>query len=87
MAAEGGGGHGEEIDGGSRAGVEHPVEARDGVVDREVLGMATTVVKPPAAAARGAGGDGLLAGLAGLAQMDVDVDETRGDDEAGGVDV
>jgi hypothetical protein len=44
--------------------------------------MQTTVVKPPAAAALGAGEDVLLVRLAGLAEMDVDVDQARAHDEA-----
>ena len=51
-----------------------------------VLGMQQIVVNPPRAAARDAGPDGLLVFEAGLAEMDVHVDEARGDDESRRVD-
>ena len=48
--------------------------------------MQATEVTPPARAALGAGGDRLVLLVAGLAEMDVDVDQARADDHALGVD-
>ena len=45
-----------------------------------VLGMATTAVKPPSAAARAAALDGLRFFLTGLAEVGVQVDESGRDD-------
>ena len=50
-----------------------------------VLGMATTAVKPPSAAARDAGLDRLGLLPAGLAQVGVEVDQPGRDDAAAGV--
>ena len=50
-----------------------------------VLGMATTAVNPPSAAARAAALDGLGFLAAGLAQMGVQVDESRGHQAPAGV--
>ena len=53
--------------------------------DGLVLGMQTIVVNPPAAAARAPDLNGLLGGLPRLAEVDVQVDQSRRDDQPGGV--
>ena len=50
-----------------------------------VFGMQQMVVKPPAAAARAAGFDGFGVLDARLTQMNVHVDEARGDDQSRGI--
>ena len=48
--------------------------------------MQATEVTPPASAAVGPGGDRLVLLVARLAEVDVDVDQARADDQAAGVD-
>jgi hypothetical protein len=67
------------------AEVEHPLGGLGGVGDREVLAIASTAVKPPAAAAR-PGGDRLGVLAAGFAQVGVQVDQARQQDQPVGVD-
>ena len=52
----------------------------------DVFGIAQTAVKPPAAAARGAGADVFLVLVAGLAQVAVEIDEPGHDPLAADVD-
>ena len=84
-AAQGGSGHGEEVDLRLSFGGEHPLQGGDGVVDGECVGHGDDAGEATGGGGGGAGGDGLLVGLAGFAEMDVNVDETGRDDEAGGV--
>ena len=51
----------------------------------EVLGMVQTEVKPPAAAAAGAAGDRLFVALSRLAQMNMQIDESRRNDQSAGI--
>ena len=51
-----------------------------------VLGMQATEVTPPASAGGRAGGDRLIFLVAGLPEMDVNVDQAGADDESPGID-
>src|SRR6202012_4855053 len=84
--AAGGGGDGEDADGGVALGREHPFGDLGRVVHRNGGGHGADAGEAAGRGGRSAGGDGFLVALAGLAQMDVNVDEAGGDDEAVGVD-
>ena len=85
-AAEGGGGHGEEAYGRIAGRVEHPGQGGGTVVDRQGVWHGHDGGEATGGGGAGSGGDGLLVGLAGFAEVDVDVDEAGRDNEAGSVD-
>ncbi len=85
--AKGDGGHGEDADGGVAFRGEDVLHGGNAIGDGGGVGHGDD--GGDAAEGRGAraGADGLFPGLAGLAEVDVEVDEAGEDVEAGGVDV
>ena len=70
---------------GVAGGGEHPLQRLLRVVDWDGVGHGDYGGEASGGGGGGAGGDGLFPGLAGLAEVDVDVDEAGGGDEVGGV--
>ncbi len=72
--------------GGVALGGEHPAGDFGRVVDGDGVGHGADGGESSGGGGSGAGRDGLFVSLAGFAEVDVDVDEARGYDEAFGVD-
>ena len=81
----GGCGDGEDADARAAFGGEHPAGDFGRVVDGNGVGHGRDGGESACGCCGGAGGDGFFVALAGLAEMDVNVDEAGCDDEAGGV--
>ena len=84
-AAPGGGGDGKDAGTGVALRTLHPSRGLYRVVHGNRVGHGADGGKSTRRRSRGPGGDGLLIALARLAQMDVDIDQARGNDQAPGL--
>src|ERR1035438_2236897 len=85
LAAPGGGGDGEDVDQGCALGIAEPCDPFRGVNYGRGVGHGADRGEASGSRGGGTGSDGLFVTLAGLAQVNVQVDETGGDDQATGV--
>ena len=83
LRSAGGGGDGEDADDGAALRGLHPAGGFGRVVDRERVGHGGHGGKAARRRRGRAGGDGLLVGVARLAQMDVNIDQPRRHGETG----
>ena len=81
-----GGRHGEQMDRGVALRREHPGQGLNGVIHRNGVRHGDDSGVATGGGSAGAGRDGLLPGLAWLAEMDVNIDEAGGKNKASGVD-
>ncbi len=85
MAADGCSGNRKDVHVRAARGIEHPAGDFSRVIHGAGVGHGADGGKAAGGCGHGAAGDRLFVGLAGLAQVNVNIDEARCDDESAGV--